>query len=604
MITFPNTYKYHRITYHTIYSITPQQNKVELAQNYSDTSRVSLSSTLSDDQDLETGGSTSEFGKSSAFNNLIQKDGVINNVDNSQLDVLVEGGGSSPTVIFSSSAALSNNATNNNSKRRYSTPSSPINTGGFVNSIKEKLRGGGSVSRTMQRSEYVELETKEGLEEEDEDHWSSEDDNNNESIKLKKQRKAFLHNTKDDGSADSEQPERNLAFEAIPPLLVAIVWSIITGSLLDIVKHWDAFTHVKELFILVPVLLNLKGNLEMNLASRMSTSANLGELDKPSVRDALVWGNLSLLQVQALIVGAVAGLFSFAEGIIFHPHKNSFYESMLVIVASMLCSALSSLIMGTFMCTLVILCRRFRINPDNIACPMASSLGDLLTLIILSVCGEFLLRYMETFTSTALFILLAIAIPYWVRLVSSNKYVRDLLTSGWSPLFFAMIISSMAGLTLEQYIEKYSGLASLQPVLTALSGNLGSIYASRISTRLHSSSGEEDYRKSEIVLFIIHIPIEILFMLIVWWFDVGHVHLTWSLCIMYLFVSVISVSCALLLAKRITLWLWHRKYDPDNYSLPYLTAVVDVMGTTLLVLAYLFLTAVGLASEEQAIVSE
>ncbi|CAG8625827.1 11082_t:CDS:2, partial [Ambispora leptoticha] len=480
---------------------------------------------------------------------------------------------------------------------------SGLNHGGFVSSIKGKLGGG---PRTMQRSEYFELGTKEGLEEEDETNWSSEDDDNNENKKLKKQRKTLLstiHDTSEGGSADDEQPERSLAFEAIPPLLVAIIWSIITGSLLDIVKHWNSFTHVKELFILVPVLLNLKGNLEMNLASRMSTSANLGELDKPSVRDALVWGNLSLLQVQALIVGAVAGLFSFAEGLVFKPHENSFYESMLVVVAAMLCSALSSIIMGTFMCMLVILCRRFRINPDNIACPMASSLGDLLTLIILSVCGEFLLQYMETFTSTVLFILLAISIPYWVRLVWSNEYVRDLLTSGWSPLFLAMIISSMAGLILEQYIEKYSGLASLQPVLTALSGNLGSIYASRISTRLHSS-GEENYRRSEIILFIIHIPIGILFMLITWWFDIGHVHLTWSLCIMYLFVSVASVSCTLLMAKKITLWLWHHKYDPDNYCLPYLTAVVDVMGTTLLVLSYLFLTAIGLASEEQTMGGE
>ena len=37
-------------------------------------------------------------------------------------------------------------------------------------------------------------------------------------------------------------------------------------------QEWTAFKEVPELFILVPILFNLKGNLEMNLASRLSTA--------------------------------------------------------------------------------------------------------------------------------------------------------------------------------------------------------------------------------------------------------------------------------------------------------------------------------------------
>ncbi|KAG9284767.1 hypothetical protein G9A89_000916 [Geosiphon pyriformis] len=485
----------------------------------------------------------------------------------------------------------SSSSINTTNKARHHIPSSLMNIVGFDASISIPERN--RSPKSLSRREYVELKTKEDVEANDgeKDDWvyrrSSSDDDH--SKKKQSQKELLMTHDIDEDSEDSET-ERSLTLEAIPPLLVAVAWSVLAGSLLDIVKDWDSFVQVKELFILVPVLLNLKGNLEMNLASRMSTSANLGELDKPSVRNSLVFGNLSLLQVQALIVGAVAGIFSFVEGIVFHPHVNSYFESMMVVVASMLCSAMSSMIMGTFMCGLVILCRRYRINPDNIACPMASSLGDLITLVILSLCGQILLKLMHTFISTILFIIMALFIPYWVRHVRKNPYVRDLLLIGWSPLFLAMIISSMAGLVLEQYIEKYSGLALLTPVLTALSGNLGSIYASRISTRLHSNGLEENYRKSEITLFLIHLPIEILFLLLVWWFDMGHVHLTWSFCILYLFVSVICVGCSLVLAKKLTLWLWQHGYDPDNYCLPYLTAILDVIGTALLVLSYVALT--------------
>ncbi|RHZ61844.1 hypothetical protein Glove_345g24 [Diversispora epigaea] len=381
--------------------------------------------------------------------------------------------------------------------------------------------------------------------------------------------------------------ERNLAFEAMPPLIISVAGLMFAGWLLDLVQHWPVFNKVPELFILVPVLLNLKGNLEMNLASRLSTSANLGELDKSSVRYELIWGNLAVLQVQSLIVGAVAGLFSFTEGVIFHPiHVNTYSEIMLVIVSSMICAALSSMILGTFMCVLIILSRKFRINPDNIACPMASSLGDLLTLIILAVCGEFLLRYVQTYISTVMFLVLTSSVFLWIRVAWVNKYVRDLLISGWTPLFIAMIISSVAGLVLERYIEQYTGLALLTPVLNGITGNLGSIYASRISTRLHGS-GEEDYRRSEITLFLIHIPIEVGFLIFVWWFDIGHVNLSISFSIIYLIISILCLLFTLILAKKLTLWLWKHKYDPDNYSLPYITSIVDVIGTGLLVLCYL-----------------
>ena len=105
-------------------------------------------------------------------------------------------------------------------------------------------------------------------------------------------------------------------------------------------------------------------------------------------------------------------------------------------------------------------------------------------------------------------------------------------------------IFSMAGLVLERYIVQYNGLALLTPVLNGIAGNVGSIYASRISTRLHSGD-EENYRYSEIALFLIHIPIEIVFLILAWWFNIGHVNLTWSFSITYLFVSIICVRIIL-----------------------------------------------------------
>ena len=73
-------------------------------------------------------------------------------------------------------------------------------------------------------------------------------------------------------------------------------------------------SQVDELIMIIPVILNLKGNLEMNLSARLGTAANVGELDKPPVRKKLILGNLSLLQVQATVVSFIAAVVAFALG--------------------------------------------------------------------------------------------------------------------------------------------------------------------------------------------------------------------------------------------------------------------------------------------------
>ncbi len=61
---------------------------------------------------------------------------------------------------------------------------------------------------------------------------------------------------------------------------------------------------------------------------------------------------------------------------------------ILVIVGTSITSAsVASFILGGIVMFIIIISKRLKLNPDNIATPIASSLGDLITLAILSGIG-------------------------------------------------------------------------------------------------------------------------------------------------------------------------------------------------------------------------
>lgn len=199
-------------------------------------------------------------------------------------------------------------------------------------------------------------------------------------------------------------------------------------------QRWEALRTNDELFVLIPIVNNLKGNLEMNLSARLGTAANMGSLRTRSTRQPLIKGNLLLLQVQALLVSAVAAALSFFLGIVapsrekmpmempqdstpdtnettvanvtarivwelvsripeaisesselplpvrtwgyrFREYVRSFCTSsseltstftcrfFTVLTAAMASASMSGLILGSFMCSLVLLCQRYRLNP-------------------------------------------------------------------------------------------------------------------------------------------------------------------------------------------------------------------------------------------------
>jgi solute carrier family 41 len=118
-------------------------------------------------------------------------------------------------------------------------------------------------------------------------------------------------------------------------------------------------------------------------------------MDKRNELKSMIIGNLVLTQLQAIVVGFLAAIVSLAMGWVPQGHFN-LRHALVICSSSVSTASIASLVLGTIMIIVIVLSHKCKLNPDNIATPIAASLGDLTTLTILAGIGGFLFRIIGT----------------------------------------------------------------------------------------------------------------------------------------------------------------------------------------------------------------
>ncbi|KAI6207154.1 Solute carrier family 41 member 1 [Aphelenchoides besseyi] len=322
-------------------------------------------------------------------------------------------------------------------------------------------------------------------------------------------------------------------------------------SLVLFFQHWPLFKNVPEMFILVPALLGLKGNLEMTLASRLSTQL-------------LAWVPRGQLD---------------------------FGHAALITASSLTTASLASFILSTIMIIVVLVSRRYNINPDNISTPFW------ITFFLTA-------HNSNSWLNVGVIIMFVLALPAWISVAKRDFMTLEILKNGWSPIIFSMLISSSGGFVLETAIRRFPQMALFQPVINGVGGNLAAVHASRLSTFFHQNSQlgklpfswtlnrfyNWDARSARVLLFLV-VPGHMFFNFLIAFFHTGDNPPSSALFLsLYILAALTQVAILLFVCQWLVALMFAWKIDPDNSVIPWLTALGDLLGTSLLYCAFLFLS--------------
>jgi solute carrier family 41 len=386
----------------------------------------------------------------------------------------------------------------------------------------------------------------------------------------------------------SDQTWAQFTLELIPGYLFGTTGLLITGFVFDIVSVWGVFKSTTELFILVPVLLALKGNLDMTLCSRLSTSSHSGVFQDTEKTWKLVGANMALMQVQAITVAILAAVLSVPMNALTNGWMT-FDKFSLLLVSSLTAASSAAAILGFATAMLVVYSARANCNPDNFAMPIVSALGDLGTLVLLAVLASLFQGLQSSASSGWLLpvvdlVMIALIYPFTMA-ARKDEQCADVLITAWTPLVGGAVLDNLAGLFLQGGVDSYTGIALLNPVMNGVGGNGTSVYCSRMGSALHHNK-EENHKRSIGTLLALNVPLQMLLLFVVWIANLGSICFSFGFVVLYIVASLIQYVLLILVAYFFVPFVFKRGHDPDNYATPIITALGDLFGTIVLVLVF------------------
>jgi len=368
--------------------------------------------------------------------------------------------------------------------------------------------------------------------------------------------------------------------------------SLVAGAVLGSLAA--TFERYPGLLLLVPAAIGLRGNVFGALGNRVSTSIHAGELQL-RLRGSTVLGQ-NVLAAAALTLGMSMALVLIVVLIAMTLGQGATIGIADLALVSVGGGALASLPVLAATLGLAAGAVRFGWDLDNVTAPLVSTLGDVLTLPALWLATGLLGFGLVTSGFGWLLALLAVAATI-AGATASSPQLRRIVRSSIPVLLLAGLVSSLAGVALEQRLDTFTALPALLilvPAHLSSSGALGGILSGRLSSQLllglTPATGVPSKAARQDLAFVAALSLPV--------FVVNGVgaHLVavatgqtspgmGQLAAASILGGITAMAVVMGIAYYGSILAVRTGIDPDTYGIPLVSSTVDLVGVLTLVVA-------------------
>lgn len=368
---------------------------------------------------------------------------------------------------------------------------------------------------------------------------------------------------------------------------VGLVAGLMLGAMEGILEE------LPGLLVLVPAAIGMRGAIFGALGARLGTGMLLGQYELTLKRRSFVGHNVEAAVVLTLASSAVAGVLAWAIAAMFGLRSIDLLSLVMI-------SSLGGVLASAFVLAGVLVLARTAFtrswDMDAIGSPLITATGDMVTLPGLVVAA---LVLNVPFAGAVLGVLfLALALAAVVHGVSrAPEPVRRVVGDSLAVLGYAAVVNVLAGTVLETRIDSLltsPALLVLIPPFIASCGSVGGILAARLGSDLHLGLISprvvpEPLARLELSFTIVLSALAFTVVGVTGHFGAVATGLTSPGLGRMVAISLLGGVFASVLIMMVSYSAASTTYrlgrDPDNYSIPIVTATMDLLGVLCLVAA-------------------
>lgn len=400
--------------------------------------------------------------------------------------------------------------------------------------------------------------------------------------------------------SDRLKSSSNVLKQSLAAILFSIVTAIIAGVILQ--GSEETLRMLPGLIILIPAAIGMRGNIFSSMGSRLGSALHLGNIKKFGLKNRTIRNNISAAITLTIIFSFLSAFI--ARSILYvtgFPSISILYLVLISFLAGMI--SVGFMLVFTFIISLKSYERGW--DPDNLTSPMISALGDLFTIPSLLISAYFVMHLgsntqLLDIAVFSIFLLSLLPIVIRNRKSMRNDYKKIVIQS--APIIaISLMIDSLAGLFINITFESITGIAFLLMVLPAFleeGGNIGTVLASRLSTKLHlgtmkpdlTLSGEikKEFFNSYFLAVAIFPILSIASYATASFLAIPVMPFLKVLTVVF-FAGITMTTFIIILSFIISVLSYKYRFDPDNVTIPIITSTADLVGAfSLLVTAKMF----------------